>query len=112
MSIVKLPDLVVADGATESGHIGQSFLDQLDEMVIHVPESVSGTPTVEVTDQDPDDHDSPTWRTLTQPDGTPVPLAADEAVPIPTVSFAGIRVVTDVAPSGSDETFNVTGQDR
>lgn len=110
MSVIDLPDLVVASGGDFSSAIGRKWLEYIIELVIHAPESLAGTVTVEVTDEDPDEVDSPTWRDLVV-DGSVVTVAAGEATVIDDTGFAGLRLAEGTQPA-SEERFPVTADDE
>ena len=111
MAVIRFPSLVILSGETTSNIIGGFLFDNIDELGISGdPAGLNGTVTVETADTEPGDAVDADFRALTSA-GSDVTVVADKETPIKFVSFRSMRLSTDAAPSGVDETNDVVAKE-
>lgn len=102
-AIADLADLTIANAGTASGAI-TTGLEDAEWLMIYAPAALTGTVTVQVSD----DTATQTWRDLTVVDGTAdLTVPAGNAVPVRYTGFKSLRLLSSAA-EGAARTFAVT----
>ena len=111
MAVIRLPSLVIANGAVVSNYIGGYLFDNGAKITIMAPASLAGAITVEVADTEPGDAVDADFRKL-QSSGADVVCTVGDATPITMVAFRSLRLATAVAPGAGGETFDVVLEEK
>lgn len=108
MSVINLPDVIILNGATDSGVVDTStgFWDLVSGIVINSPTTLPETVKIYVSDLL-----AGTFHPL-QSGGADITFPADKATPVNLIAFHFFKLVASSGAVGGDRTFKITGREE